>query len=114
MLFKSVKKMNVTKVVIATMIVALPISIKYLPMTLASDRQTAYQLKNSLLSDPFLQLPTKSTVNVVWFTEFTGDEHWVEYGSQLQQRVKASTTKLSQVREDKDSQIDNFSTQTVA
>ena len=105
--------MEVAKVAMAMTIVALPISIKYLPMTLASDTQIVSGSKKSLLSDPFLQLPTKSTVNVVWFTEFAGDKHWVEYGSPLQQRVKATTTKLRQVREDKDSQIDNFPTQTI-
>ena len=56
-----------------------------------------------LLTDPFLQLPTTSSVNVVWFTEFEGTEHWVEYGEG--QRVEANGRRLSQVYEDGDSQV---------
>ena len=36
-----------------------------------------------LLTDPFLQLPTTNSVNVVWFTEFPGDRHWVLVGDKL-------------------------------
>jgi len=76
-----------------------------------SDRQSAQapttQAANeeaiTLLSDPFLQLPTPSSVQVVWFTEFRGTEHTVEYGEG--QRVSATTTKLSRTREDSDSQV---------
>ena len=59
----------------------------------------------ALLSDPFLQRPTASSVNVVWFTEFEGIEHVVEYGQGL--RVIARTTQLSQMYEDSDSQVAN-------
>ncbi len=48
----------------------------------------------SLLTDPFLQLPTASTVNVVWFTEWQGDRHWVNYGDELEQQVTASSTQV--------------------
>ena len=106
--------MKTAKIVLATMIVALPISLKHFSMTFAYERQLTYRSKNSLLSDPFLQLPTESTVNVVWFTDFAGEEHWVEYGTKLQQQIKATTTKLSNVREDKDSQIENTVTKPVA
>ena len=57
----------------------------------------------TLLTDPFLQRPMASSVNVVWFTEFEGTEHVVEYGQGL--RVIASTTELSQMYEDSDSQL---------
>ena len=53
--------------------------------------------KYSLLSDPFLQLPTENSVNVVWFTEFKGDFHSVKYGKQLTRKAIANTTKLSRV-----------------
>ncbi|TVQ46401.1 MAG: metallophosphoesterase [Gloeocapsa sp. DLM2.Bin57] len=53
-----------------------------------------------MLSDPFLQLPTSNTVNVVWFTEFVGVEHYVLYGNNLEHKVQATTTKLSKVAED--------------
>ncbi|MGK7945004.1 MAG: metallophosphoesterase [Microcystaceae cyanobacterium] len=58
-----------------------------------------------LLSEPFLQLPTDNSVNVVWFTEFEGVEHQVIYGEQLKQVVLANTTQLSRTREDQSSKI---------
>ncbi len=60
-----------------------------------------------LLSDPFLQAPTPSSVQVVWFTEFAGRQHWVEYGDGLTQR--ASSAQLSRMREDQDSHWQNQS-----
>jgi hypothetical protein len=62
-------------------------------------------ISSQLLSDPFLQLPTPNSVRVVWFTEFPGREHWVIYGDREESRVRATTTKLSRVREDEDSQL---------
>ena len=53
-----------------------------------------------LLSDPFLQNPTASSISVVWFTEFPGDRHWVDYGDGLSQQVEARTTQLSRMQED--------------
>ena len=49
----------------------------------------------TLLSDPFLQLPKQGSVNVVWFTNFEGSEHFVMYGDKKDQRANATTTKLS-------------------
>jgi 3',5'-cyclic AMP phosphodiesterase CpdA len=83
------------------------IVVNYLPMTFANQQQQVILKSTSILSDPFLQLPTKTTINVIWFTEFSGDRHLVKYGNQLEQIAIAKTTKLSRVREDKDSQIDN-------
>jgi len=57
----------------------------------------------SLLSDPFLQLPSQTSVRVVWFTEFPGSRHTVDYGVDLNQTVPATTTRLSRMREDGDS-----------
>ncbi len=57
----------------------------------------------ALLTDPFLQLPTDSSVQVVWFTEFEGTEHTVEYGDGL--ITPATTTLLSRTREDSDSKV---------
>lgn len=53
-----------------------------------------------LLTDPFLQLPTQTSVRVVWFSEFAGSEHIVAYGENLIQRAIASTTKLNRTRSD--------------
>ncbi|HIK10387.1 MAG TPA: metallophosphoesterase family protein [Oscillatoriaceae cyanobacterium M33_DOE_052] len=58
-----------------------------------------------LLTDPFLQLPTPTSVRVVWFTEFPGAQHTVQYGSDLEKIVGATTIKLSRTREDAQSQI---------
>jgi hypothetical protein len=58
-----------------------------------------------LLTDPFLQLPTENSVRVVWFTEFEGDRHQVEYGENFGQTAIATTTKLSRVREDQKSRV---------
>lgn len=59
----------------------------------------------TLLTDPFLQLPTADAVRVVWFTEFAGDRHQVEYGENLEYNVEATTTQLSRVREDQKSRV---------
>ena len=61
------------------------------------------QTNTSLLTDPFLQLPTSNSINVVWFTEFPGDRHQVIYGNNLEREIAANTTKLSRVREDENS-----------
>jgi hypothetical protein len=58
-----------------------------------------------LLTDPFLQLPTADSVHVVWLTEFAGSEHFVQYGSNLDQTTIAQTTQLSRVREDQRSRV---------
>jgi hypothetical protein len=60
-----------------------------------------------LLTDPFLQLPTETSVRVVWFTEFVGSQHRVKYGEKLDKIALATTTKLSRTREDQDSQVAN-------
>ncbi|MDJ1176439.1 metallophosphoesterase [Roseofilum sp. BLCC_M114] len=61
-----------------------------------------------LLTDPFLQFPTETTVKVVWFTPFPGIEHRVIYGENLERQVTATTTKLTRTREDKLSHIDEM------
>lgn len=58
-----------------------------------------------LLTDPFLQLPTETSVRVVWFTEFTGSHHSVIYGQGLSRIATATTTKLSRTREDEQSKV---------
>lgn len=58
-----------------------------------------------LLTDPFLQLPTETSVRVVWFTEFAGSQHTVAYGQELNLRAIATTTKLSRTREDQNSRV---------
>lgn len=75
-------------------------------MTNSLEASTVQQNSSiSLLSDPFLQLPTKNSVRVVWFTDFLGEEHQVVYGKKLESTVTADTNKLSRVREDENSQL---------
>lgn len=62
-------------------------------------QQTAMTPQATLLTDPFLQAPTQSSVRVVWFTEFEGRDHRVIYGPD-QNVVTATTTQLSRTRED--------------
>jgi hypothetical protein len=63
----------------------------------------------SLLTDPFLQAPTATSVRVVWFTTFPGVEHYVEYGRESGQsfsrRAIATTTQLSRMQEDARSRV---------
>ncbi len=107
--------MKIAKLVLVSLTILALIAINYLSMSLASQKQPETASEISLLSDPFLQLPTENTVNVVWFTEFKGDQpsdlilqrHLVKYGSQLKRQAIAKTTKLSRVREDPDSQLDD-------
>jgi Calcineurin-like phosphoesterase len=61
--------------------------------------------KGTLLTDPFLQFPTETTVKVVWFTEFAGKEHIVTYGENFNKTAIARTTSLSRTREDQKSWI---------
>ncbi|BAY12580.1 metallophosphoesterase [Calothrix sp. NIES-2098] len=77
-------------------------------LTLVSVRsfgQTIMTSAPQLLTDPFLQLPTETSVRVVWFTEFAGTKHIVNYGENLTQTAWASTIKLSRTREDEQSRV---------
>lgn len=56
-----------------------------------------------LLTDPILQKPTDSTVQVVWFTETQGQENYVLFGND--QRAQAKTQRLSQMAEDEISKV---------
>jgi hypothetical protein len=98
---------KIAKLIFFSLTIFVLIVVNYLPMSFANDQQTGINKNQSLLSDPLLQLPTETTVNVVWFTEFQGDRHLVNYGKQLKQIAIARTTKLSRVREDSESQIDH-------
>lgn len=90
--------MKIAKLRLVIITIFTTVAVNYLSMTFASEN-------SSLLSDPFLQLPTENSVNVVWFTEFPGDRHVVRYGDRLGREAVAQTTKLSRVREDADSQL---------
>jgi len=65
--------------------------------------QDSAEMTASLLTDPFLQLPTEDGVHVVWFTEFEGSNHSLTYGENLDMTVEASTMKMSRLAEDPDS-----------
>ena len=63
------------------------------------------QLK--LLTEPFLQFPTQTSIRVVWFTEFMGDGHAVAYGSNLLKSVFTKNIRLTHLREDQHSHLEN-------
>ena len=50
----------------------------------ATGDQTSTSASMRLLTDPFLQLPQRASVNVVWFTEIVGARHVVLVGSGVQ------------------------------
>ncbi|MGB3636320.1 MAG: metallophosphoesterase family protein, partial [Rivularia sp. (in: cyanobacteria)] len=60
---------------------------------------------STLLTEPFLQLPTENSVRVAWFTEFPGEKNTVAYGENLKQTTEATTIKLSHTREDQKSRV---------
>jgi hypothetical protein len=65
-----------------------------------------------LLSDPFLESPTPNSIQVVWFTEFQGSNHFVRYGQNLDKQTAATTSLLSRTYEDQASHLDqSFPTQ---
>ncbi|BAZ45328.1 metallophosphoesterase [Chondrocystis sp. NIES-4102] len=96
--------MKIGKLILTNLVIFILIAF-VIPMTFALGKQPKNPPTDSLLSDPFLQAPTENTVNIVWFTEFAGTEHYIKYGQKLEQQVIAKTTKLSRVREDQQSYI---------
>ena len=66
----------------------------------------------SLLSDPFLQFPTPSSIKVVWFTEFPGIANKIIYGHNLDKEVIAKTSQLNRTREDEQSNVKGDYSQT--
>ncbi len=77
------------------------------PLIVLFTRQPNMTSAPQLLTDPFLQLPTETSVRVVWFTEFEGSRHTVAYGQGLSRTAIATTTKLSRTREDQQSKVGN-------
>ena len=75
------------------------------PIVVLLSRQPTMTSAPQLLTDPFLQLPTETSVRVVWFTEFKGSRHNVAYGQGLSRSAIATTTKLSRTREDQLSKV---------
>lgn len=79
----------------------------FLPVDIQSGEQMVKRVPERIesnqrfLSDPFLQIPTTNSVNVVWFTNFKGQHHQLQYGDGLS--ADASTTKMSKMFEDADS-----------
>ncbi len=58
--------------------------------------------KPKLLTEPFLQFPTQTSIRVVWFTEFMGDRHAVAYGNNFLD-VSTTSIRLNHLREDENS-----------
>ncbi len=93
--------------VILIMAAFLIIAIAMAPSVMPFNQESIHKSAPHLLSDPFLQLPTDTSVRVVWFTEFPGNLHTVAYGRELNFSAIANTTKLSRTREDPKSRVGN-------
>lgn len=52
----------------------------------------------SLLTDPYLQLPTSSSVRVAWVTEFPGTRHLVLHGDGVETLTDADVERLASAR----------------
>ncbi len=96
-----------SKSAILIMAAVLIISITLAPSVMSFKQESIHKSAPQLLSDPFLQLPTETSVRVVWFTEFPGTSHTVAYGRELNFSAIANTTKLSRTREDSKSRVGN-------
>lgn len=91
------------RIIIVT--IAVLVALAYLLMVLNLVVREMMAPAPSLLTDPFLQRPTPTSVRVVWFTEFEGTQHLVQYGDRLDQAVAATTRTLTRLREDAKSRV---------
>lgn len=64
-----------------------------------------FRIDDGLLTAPILQSPSSEAVNVVWYTAFLGSDHTLIYGDHLGHRATATSTKLTRMLEDTDSQL---------
>ncbi len=101
LMLKSISSRKISLLVMVALVVCFTL------VSVRSFGQTIMISAPKLLTDPFLQLPTETSVRVVWFTEFVGDKHIVNYGENLSQTILASTTQLSRTREDQQSRVHN-------
>ncbi|XGB43854.1 MAG: fibronectin type III domain-containing protein [Nodosilinea sp. LVE1205-7] len=86
---------------------------KTLPILLSTPQP--YGCQPSAIDQSFLQYPTADSVQVVWFTEFAGQNHQVYWGDggsssgsgvvSLPHQAIALTTRLSHTREDSQSHL---------
>jgi hypothetical protein len=65
--------MKIVKLIFLSLTIFALITINYLPMSFAQEQPTEINKEPSFLSDYLSQLPTKTTLNVAWVTEFLGD-----------------------------------------
>ena len=86
------------------LLVLVAVALLTLPV-LAQDDADEAVAPPTLLTDPFLQLPTEDGVHVVWFTEWEGSDHVVTYGPDLDMTVEATTMKMSRLAEDGGSRL---------
>lgn len=57
----------------------------------------------AILSDPYLTGPTAQSVDVAWFTEGPGDQHFVQFGEDLLQTQAATSSRMTRMFEDRQS-----------
>ena len=105
---------NLTLLISAVVLTVVALLVITLEAQLSSPLVPGTNAMARLLTDPFLQLPTASSVRVVWFTEFPGQAHTVYYGPQLgtslgdqASTVSATTRLLTRLQEDQKSNLPN-------
>ena len=64
-----------------------------------------FKENRALLSEPMLQNPGADSVRVVWFSEIETGKHTVRIGKDFDKEFTATTTKMSRMLEDGDSQV---------
>ena len=79
-------KVILRKIMLSTLLVWLCIPVK------------ASAAGQQLLTEPFLQCPTDTTVTVVWFTSVNTVENYIVYGKKMSQKASADTKKLTRMR----------------
>jgi 3',5'-cyclic AMP phosphodiesterase CpdA len=93
------------RIIFTTMVIAIALAYAVMVINFFRTPMKTSPPSATLLTDPFLQLPTPTSVRVVWFTEFEGQRHVVEYGDRLSESSIAKTRKLSRTREDSKSRV---------
>ncbi len=71
-----------------------------------AEAPNTFQSSSVILTDPMLQLPEADRVRVVWFTEELGNRHEVVYGARMDQVAPATSTRMTRMYEDGNSEIE--------
>ena len=75
------------------------------PPAAASLPTALFKENRAILSEPMLQNPGADSIRVVWFSEVEAGKHSVRVGANLDKEFTATTSKMSRMLEDSDSQV---------